>query len=55
MILKVPPSDLHKNANLAELRCNKKKFFVLAGIQFTLSILKCIFISSIMLYMHVAK
>lgn len=25
MILKVPPSDLHKNANLAELRCNKKK------------------------------
>lgn len=54
MILKVPPSDLHKNANLAELRCNKKKFFV-QGIQFTLSILKCIFISSIMLYMHVAK
>lgn len=29
MILKVPPSDLHKNANLAELRCNKKKNFVL--------------------------
>lgn len=29
MILKVPPSDLHKNANLAELRCNKKNFFVL--------------------------
>lgn len=28
MILKVPPSDLHKNANLAELRCNKKNFFV---------------------------
>lgn len=54
MILKVPPSDLHKNANLAELRCNKKKFFC-TGIQFTLSILKCIFISSIMLYMHVAK
>lgn len=54
MILKVPPSDLHKNANLAELRCNKKIFFC-TGIQFTLSILKCIFISSIMLYMHVAK
>lgn len=29
MIFKVPPSDLHKNANLAELRCNKKKNFVL--------------------------
>lgn len=28
MIFKVPPSDLHKNANLAELRCNKKKIFV---------------------------
>lgn len=28
MILKVPPSDLHKNANLAELRCNKKKNFL---------------------------
>lgn len=26
MILKVPPSDLYKNANLAELRCDKKKF-----------------------------
>lgn len=25
MIFKVPPSDLHKNANLAELRCKKKK------------------------------
>lgn len=54
MILKVPPSDLHKNANLAELRCKKKNKFC-TGIQFTLSILKCIFISSIMLYMHVAK
>lgn len=29
MILKVPPSDLYKNANLAELRCDKKKKFVL--------------------------
>lgn len=52
--VKIPPSDLHKNANLAELRCNKKKNCC-TGIQFTLSILKCIFISSIMLYMHVAK
>lgn len=26
MILKVPPSDLYKNANLAELRCDEKKF-----------------------------
>lgn len=46
MILKVPPSDLYKNANLAELRCDKKK--ICTGIQFTLRILKCtgIFISS---------
>lgn len=56
MILKVPPSDLYKNANLAELGCDKKKIFC-TGIQFTLRILKCtgIFISSNMHFMHVAK
>lgn len=27
MILKVPPSDLYKNANLAELRCDKNNLY----------------------------